>query len=98
MKDLYQYSHYNCLIGKQYSCDLAKMDPNTKLFILHDGKTYDNYGSKMFCCKQVRQVLRNLKKHLRSLYSVVMLHVLACAQFRIANEKTKQKAWWEDAI
>ena len=28
---------------------------------------------KCFAAKQVRQVLRNLKKHLRSLYSVVML-------------------------
>ena len=51
LKDLYQYSNYNCRIGKQGSRDLAKIDPSAQLFILHDGKIYGNHGSKKFSSK-----------------------------------------------
>ena len=86
LKEFYQFSNYNCRIGKCNSCKLAKMDLNTILFILHDGTTYDNRGSKSFVAKRVRQVLRNLKKHLKSLYSLVVLHVL---NFIIFKDKVK---------
>ena len=57
LKNFYQYSNYNCCIGKYDSCEIAKMELNIVLFILHDGTTYDNHGS-MFAAKRVRQVLR----------------------------------------
>ena len=98
MKDLYQYAHYNCLIGKQYSCDLAKMEPNTKLFILHDGTTYANYGPKMFCCKTGTSGLEEPQETPQITLFSSDVAILACAQFRIANEKTKQNTWWEEAI
>ena len=51
LKEFYQYSNYNCRTEKYDSYELAKMDLNTLLFILHDGATYGNHGSKKFCCK-----------------------------------------------
>ena len=48
---MYQYSNYNCRIGKRGSRDLTGMDPNAQLFILHDGKIYGNHGSKIFSSK-----------------------------------------------
>ena len=33
LKEFYQYSNYNCRIGKYESCELANMDLNTLLFI-----------------------------------------------------------------
>ena len=48
---MYQYSNYNCRIGKRGSRDPTRMDPNAQLFILHDGKIYGNHGSKMFSSK-----------------------------------------------
>ena len=79
LKDLYiidlYISNHNCRIGKQDSCDLAKMDANTQLFILHDRTIYDSHGSKMFCCKTGASGLEKPQETSQT-YPVVILHVL----------------------
>ena len=91
LKEFYQYSNYNCCIGKYDSCEIAKMELNIVLFILHDGTTYDNHGS-MFAAKRVHQVLRNLKKYLRLLYSLLVFS--SVLNLIIFKDKVKN-CWWK---
>ena len=87
------------------------MEPNTKLFILHDGTTYDNYGSKMFCCKTGTSGLEEPQETPQiTLFSSDVTRAKLLITFKDTESLMKntwdskvrvffkQNAWWEEAI
>ena len=87
------------------------MDPNTQLFILHDGTIYDNHGSKMFCCKPGTSGLEEPQETPQiTLFSSDVARAKLLITFKDTESLMKntwdskvrvffkQNAWWEEAI